>query len=78
MILVFLRQHYQFLFLNIGYEFIICYGCGITCHLYCYGIKTKHNKVKNSLGEEALMFICEKCRTNSSECQVVSIYYYLK
>ena len=52
----------------------MCYGCGITCHLYCYGIKTKYNKVKNSFGEESLMFVCEKCKINGSDFHVVGVY----
>jgi len=41
-----------------------CYGCGITVHHYCYGLKTPVNKIKEESGDFVKMFVCDKCNEN--------------
>lgn len=31
-----------------GFTIISCYGCGLSCHLYCYGVKTEIELVDHS------------------------------
>lgn len=44
-----------------GMEMLVCYGCGVTAHHYCYGLKTPYNDVITGLGDKVKMFVCDRC-----------------
>lgn len=43
---------------------MVCYGCGVKCHAYCYGIDTvtKEETIKGKADSAVVYFVCEKCR----------------
>lgn len=45
----------------LGFDMLTCYGCELTVHRYCYGLKTPINQVKESSGQIVNMFICDRC-----------------
>jgi len=50
-----------------GLDMLICYGCGVTAHKYCYGIKTPVDQYLVS-GQKISMFVCEKCQYLGPQC----------
>jgi hypothetical protein len=43
---------------------MVCYGCGVKCHAYCYGVDTvtKEETIKGKADSIVVYFVCEKCR----------------
>jgi len=43
---------------------MVCYGCGVKCHAYCYGVDTvtKEETIKGKADSTVVYFVCEKCR----------------
>jgi len=53
---------------------LICYGCGVTAHKYCYGLKTLTDQFLVS-GHKVSMFVCEKCQYLDPGCsKVISLF----
>lgn len=53
-----------------GLDMLICYGCGVTAHKYCYGLKTPTDQFLVS-GQKISMFVCEKCQYLGPKCSKV-------
>jgi len=53
-----------------GLDMLICYGCGVTAHKYCYGLKTPVDQYLVS-GQKISMFVCEKCQYLGPQCPKV-------
>jgi len=57
-----------------GFDMLTCYGCDITVHRYCHGLKTPINRVKESNNQVASMFVCDRCSSvgpnDSKDCSL--------
>jgi len=51
---------------------LVCYGCGVTVHHYCYGIKTPYNDVITGKGDKIKMFVCDRCDHSGPEVTQVT------
>ncbi|EAS05817.2 PHD-finger protein (macronuclear) [Tetrahymena thermophila SB210] len=47
-----------------GIKMMVCYGCSLKCHAYCYGIdtQTQEELIKKKQDQKVLYFLCQKCR----------------
>jgi len=43
-----------------GIQMMVCYGCGVKCHAYCYGIDTvtKEENIKGKSDSTVVYFVC--------------------
>ncbi|CAK65430.1 unnamed protein product, partial (macronuclear) [Paramecium tetraurelia] len=51
-----------------GMTIISCYGCQLSCHLYCYGISTEIELNPNSNNQG--YFACDKCKFSQKQDQI--------
>ena len=53
-----------------GLDMLICYGCGVTVHKYCYGLNTPVDQFLVS-EHKISMFVCQKCQYVDPQCPKV-------